>query len=163
MMIGVIIGLLVAFNCNFHPFHVSVCEVEFSTKNKSLQITHHIFLDDLEEALKQYSGKPLDIINPKDRQERDNLIKKYIMENFSVRINGKIRPGNYLGNELEEDAMYCYIEVKGVKKIKELEITNTIMMSKFEDQVNLVHVNYQGKIRSFKLGRTHITDKLIYD
>ncbi len=163
MMIGVILGLLVAFNYNFHPFHVSVCEVEFSTKSKSLQITHHIFLDDLEEALKQYSGKPLDIINPKDRQERDRLVKNYIMENFSVKVNGKIIPGNYLGNELEEDAMYCFIEVKGVKKIKEIEIKNTIMMSKFDDQVNLVHVNYQDKIRSLKLGRNHSTDKLTYD
>ena len=59
--------------------------------------------------------------------------------------------------------MYCYIEVKGVKKIKEIEITNTIMMSKFDDQVNLVHVNYQDKVRSLKLGRNHSTDKLTYD
>ncbi len=163
MMIGAIIWLLVTFNYNLHPFHVSVCEVEFSAKNKSLQITHHIFLDDLEEALKEYSGKPLDIINPKNQLERDRLIKNYIMENFSVKVNGKSTPGNYLGNEMEEDAMYCYIEIKGVKKIKELEITNTIMMSKFEDQVNLVHVNYLGKIRSLKLGRNYSTDRLTYD
>ena len=163
MMIGVIIGLLVTFNYNLHPFHVSVCEVEFSASSRSLQITHHIFLDDLEEALTEYSGKPLDIINPKDRIERDKLIKSYVLENFSVKINGKSPENNYLGHELEEDAIYCYIEVKGVKKIKEIEVTNTMMISKFDDQINLVHINYQDKIRSMKLFKNNITDRLTYD
>ena len=163
MMIGFIIGLLVTFNYNSHPYHVSVCEVEFSAGSRSLQITLHIFLDDLEETLTQYSGKPLDIINPKDRIEMNKLIRNYVSENFSIKINGKSPEKNYLGHELEEDAIYCYIEIKGVKKIKEIEITNTMMISKFEDQVNLVHINYQDKVRSMKLFKNKVTDRLTYD
>jgi len=163
MMIGTIFWLLATFNYDLHPYHVSVCDVEFSSVNKALQITHHIFLDDFEEALTQYGGNSLDIINPASKLERDALIKKYIMENFEVFVNGKIKEGEYLGHELEDDAIYCYINVPGVKKIKEIKITNSILMSKFEDQVNLVHINYQQKVRSMKLTRQMRTDVISYE
>lgn len=162
-MIGAITWLLVAFNYNLHPFHVSVIDVEYSAGNKALQITQHIFLDDLEEALVEYSGKPLDIINPKSTIERDKLVREYVTASFAIRVNGKEKEFNYLGHELEADAMYCFIEVEGVKKIKQIGVHSNLLMSKFDDQVNLVHVNYDGKVRSMKLTRTQPLDELSYE
>ena len=163
MMIGTIIWLLATFNYSLHPYHVSVCDVEYNSENKALQITHHIFLDDFEEALTQYGGSPMDIINPSSKLERDALVEKYVTEHFEVFVNGKIKEWEYLGHELEEDAMYCYINVPGVRKIKEIKITNSMLMTKFEDQVNLVHINYQEKVRSMKLSRQLRTDALSYE
>lgn len=163
MMIGAIVWLLATFNYNIHPYHVSVCEIEFNEKNKALQITHHIFLDDLEETLTEYGGVSMDIINPKSKIDRDNLIEKYILENFSLVVNGKLKEASYLGHELEDDALFSYIEYTGVKKIKEIKVTNTMMLSKFDDQINLVHVNYQDKVRSMKLTRFLRTDVLSYE
>ena len=36
-----------------HPFHVSVCEIEFDQKTEALQITQRIFLDDIETWVKK--------------------------------------------------------------------------------------------------------------
>lgn len=162
-MIGAIIWLLVTFNYDLHPYHVSVCDVEYNAAAKSLQITHHIFLDDLEETLVAYGGKPLDIINPESKLERDKLIEAYILENFSVTVNGKLNTLEYLGHEVEGDGLYAYIEMKGVRKMKSISVSNTMLMSKFDDQVNLVHVNYQDKIRSMKLTRKHRSDQFSYE
>lgn len=162
-MKGVIIWLLATCTYHEHPYHVSVCDVEYKAEQKVLQITHHIFLDDFEETLIEISGKPLDIINPKRRLERDKLIQDYVMSHFEIQVNGKIVEGIYLGHELEDDAIFIYIEIQGVKKIKEIKVTNTILMTKFEDQVNLVHINYRNKIRSMKLTRHQISDALTYE
>ena len=116
MTIGVIWYLIIAGNLNFHPYHVSVCDVEYNADAKALQITHHIFLDDLEETLQKKHEGLLDIVNPSNQAERDRLIEEYVMEHFAVSINGKPKVGTYLGHELEKDAILCYIEVAGGKK-----------------------------------------------
>jgi hypothetical protein len=40
-----------------HPFFVSITEVEYSSKTKELGIATKFFPDDLEEALRKFSGK----------------------------------------------------------------------------------------------------------
>ena len=162
MMTGAILWLLVTFNYNVHPFHISVCEIEHNADEKALQITHHIFLDDLEETLNERYNTWMDIINPKDRNERDRMVKAYVTSNFIVEVDGRQKGLIYLGHEIEEDAIYCYITVPGIKKMKKIKITNTILMEKFDDQVNLVHVQYQGEIKSMKLVKSNISDSIIY-
>ena len=162
MMTGAIIWLLVIINYNVHPFHISVCEIEHNADEKILQITHHIFLDDLEDALNEKYNTRMDIIHPKDRSERDRMVKEYVTANFFVEVDGRQKGLIYLGHEIEEDAIYCYISVPGIKKMKKIKITNTILMEKFDDQVNLVHVQYQGEIKSMKLVKSNISDSIIY-
>ncbi len=162
MMTGAIIWLLVTMNYNVHPFHISVCEIDHNAEDKTLQVTHHIFLDDLEEALNEKYNTRMDIINPKDRNERDRMIKAYVISNFILDVDGKQKGLNYLGHEIEEDAMYCYISVPGIKKIKNIKVTNTILMEKFDDQINLVHVQYEGEIKSMKLVKSRISDILSF-
>jgi hypothetical protein len=162
MVLGFIIWMIAGVN-SLHPFHVSVCDVEYDTESRALQITHHIFLDDLEEALKKKFDSKFDITNPQNEQERDRYVETYIMEHFAVVVNGKPQEGNYLGHELEEGAMYCYIEIEGVKKLKSLLVKNTLLTDTFDDQVNLVHVKVDGKIKSLKLDKKNFSGQLDYD
>jgi len=104
----------------------------------------------------------MDIIHPKDRSERDRMVKEYVTANFFVEVDGRQKGLIYLGHEIEEDAIYCYISVPGIKKMKNIKVTNTILIEKFDDQVNLVHVQYKGEIKSMKLGKSYISDLIIY-
>jgi hypothetical protein len=137
-----------------HPFHVSVCDVEFNEKNHSLEISQRIFLDDLEEALRKKSGwTTLDVVNPSDKKRFDALMKEFVLENLSLEVNNKPVALSYLGHELESDAIWCYLEVTGVNNLATITVENKVLIDAFSDQVNLIHIKKEGKIRSLKLHR----------
>ncbi|MEQ8811807.1 MAG: hypothetical protein RIE59_22250 [Imperialibacter sp.] len=146
-----------------HPFHVSVCDVEFNDKTKALEISQRIFLDDLEEALRKKSGwTTLDVVNPSDKKRFDALMKEFVIENLSIEINNKPVKLSYLGHETESDAIWCYLEVTGVNNLTTIGVENSVLIDTFPDQVNLVHVKKEGKIRSLKLYRDNIKGSIDY-
>ena len=136
--------------------------MEHDAASRSLEITHHIFLDDLEEALRKVYDPKLDIVYPGDKEKRDEYIKNYIMEHFSVKINGKLMEPTYIGHEIEEDALYAYIEIKGVRKLNEILVRDNLLTELFDDQINLVHIKVDGKIRSLKLGKKNDSGQISY-
>ncbi len=150
-MSGIIFSLVLHFLGLTHPFHISVCEIQHSSDAKTLQVSHRIFVDDLETALNQTYSTQLDVYNPTDPEELTRLIGDYVLNHFKIIVNGKELNGVFLGNEVEEDGMWCYIEYKKVKKIKDIVVINDILFETFDDQSNLVHVKYQGETKSLKL------------
>lgn len=134
-----------------HPFHVSVTELDHNASDKTLEISCKIFTDDFETILaKNYKAK-VDLINPPNKPAMDSLIKKYIFSHLSIRINGKPVTFSYVGYENEKEAAYGYIEVSNVPSVQKLEITNTILFDKFDDQVNIMHIKVNGNRKSTKL------------
>ena len=141
-----------------HDFHISVCEIEFDQESKSLEMTHRIFLDDLESALVSWSGdQSVDVYNPKDEKELKELIGKYLLENFTVKVNGSNEKIVFIGSELEDDIMYCYLELPKVKKLQSIHILNTILMDKFDDQINMVHIYRGEETTSTKFSKANTT------
>lgn len=135
----------------FHPIHVSVTEIEHNPKERSLQVTIRLFLDDFEEALTEnYSLSTFDIVEPRDPEQKKKVIREYIMENFKVRVNKKTLNAEYLGSEIEDEVIYCYVELKPCKSISIIEIENTLLFDLYEDQSNLVHITYEDEIKSQK-------------
>lgn len=161
MIISLFLWSVLGLNA-LHPFHVSVCEVNYNSESKSLQIIHHIFLDDLEQALRKIYDPQLDVVNPKDPEKRDQYVESYIIEHFSIEVNGKPMEVTYLGHELEQDALYGYIEITGVKKMNNISVKDNIMTELFDDQINLVHIKVDGKTKSLKLDKKNDTGQISY-
>ena len=136
---------------NLHPFHVSVTEIEHNASEKTLEISCKIFTDDFETALAKNYKVKVDLINPPNKAAMDSLVKKYLFAHLNIRVNGKPASFNYIGFENDKEAAYGYIEVTGIASISKLEIMNTIMHDKFDDQVNIMHVKYKGDRKSTKL------------
>lgn len=156
------------FTLNFHPFHVSVCTIYYSEDEKSLQITHKIFADDLENALNNAGtrtpdGNYLDILNPSNREFLNETIEKYLRSHFSVTLNGEQPAMQYLGYEQEGMALWCYMEITNVEKIASFNINYTVLLEQFNDQINLVHVNYKGAIKSMRLDHDQESEEVIFE
>ena len=134
-----------------HPFHVSVSEIFHNQENASLEITMKIFTDDLENALRRYGKYDIYLDDNFDDPAISQLLRDYLSNNFGLIVNEREVEANFLGAEGEIDAVWCYLEVEGVKKIKTIQISNSVLLELFPDQVNLVHVDYQGKIKSLQL------------
>lgn len=158
-MLNYIMSLIFSLNGILaHDFHISVCEIEYDQGSESLEMTHRIFLDDLEATLVTWSGDPsVDVYNPKDEKKLKELIGKYLLEKFAVKVNGSNEKMVFIGSESEDDIMYCYIELPKVKKLQSIHILNTILMDKFEDQINMVHIYRGEETTSTKFSKDNTT------
>ena len=139
MMTNIITLVIALFFSSVHPFHVSVCDVDFNTETKSIQISQRIFLDDFEKALNEKFEINLIIDDESTKEFRDSLIQVYLFEKLNLIVDGKEKKRVYIGNEIEEDAMWCYIEYRGIKKFEYLEITSKVLLETFDDQANIIH------------------------
>lgn len=147
-----------------HPIHLSVSEINYSEKDKALQITSRIFLDDLELSIQnELDEKDLDLLEPGQGRTTEQLINEYVIKRLTIKLDGKLQKLNFLGFEREDPAVICYIEIEGVKKFKTIEIKNEVIMETHNDQSNLVHVTYKGPVKSLRLMRDKSSDVLMFE
>jgi hypothetical protein len=147
-----------------HPVHISVTEINYSEKDKALQIVSRLFIDDLELSIRaKRKDTNLDLMDPKSPLTTKQLVMEYLMEHLRVKLDGKVAKMNFLAAEKEDLSLICYIEIANVKKIKTMEVFNDAIMATHEDQSNLVHVTFKSPVKSARLVYSKPSEKFIFD
>ena len=139
----------------FHDFHISKCLVEYNESEKALQISMNIFIDDLEEALRQQGADKLFICTEKENKQAENHIQKYLEQHFKLQIKGRELTYRFLGKEISDDlaAVWCYMEITGMDSFEEITITNNLLTELYDDQTNIVSVFGPGGKKGLLLFR----------
>lgn len=148
---NIIIFSLFLFIGKSHPFYLSVTDMKYNEKNKSLEIACKLFTNDLEGALKKTTGKKVDIINPKDKKEVEKILFDYINKRLAINLNGKLKTLKYIGYEKEEDVIWTYMEIEKCEKPKQINITNSLLYDYLKEQINLVSIEIAGSKQSSKV------------
>ncbi|MEN9488690.1 MAG: hypothetical protein RL494_955 [Bacteroidota bacterium] len=134
-----------------HKFYVSIYQINYVSEKKMLQITSRIFIDDLNDVLKLKYGQKTHIGEATETVEDLALMKKYIADHFSIKINGQQKGIHYLSKELEGNVVICYYNVKEIAKIKTFEIQNTTLFDLNSEQQNIIQTTIYGKKESLVL------------
>lgn len=139
-------GLLFLTMTSFsvHKFYVALYQINYVPQKKMLQITARIFVDDLNSAVGKKYTKKINIGSENETDEDLILLKKYLSEKFSVKINGHSRPMNLLSKEMEGDVLICYLNIKEVPKVNSIEVYNAINIEGNSEQQNIMHFNVSG-------------------
>lgn len=146
-LLGILFLSLSAFA--FHKFYVGVFQVEYAAEKKMIQITSRIFIDDLNNAMEKKYHKKTFVGTEKETQADLDLFKKYLAENFTIKINGQTKPITFLSKEVEAgDVLVCYSRIKDIDKFKTIEISNTILVDWNGEQQNITHISAFGTKRS---------------
>jgi hypothetical protein len=146
-LLGILFLSLSAFA--FHKFYVGVFQVEYAAEKKMIQITSRIFIDDLNNAMEKKYHKKTFVGTEKETQADLDLFKKYLAENFTIKINGQTKPITFLSKEIEAgDVLVCYSRIKEIDKFKTIEISNTILVDWNGEQQNITHISAFGTKRS---------------
>ncbi len=135
----------------YHPFYVSVTEIAHNKEERSVEISSKIFIDDLENILKQNYQKPINLSDEKKKAENGKFINDYINKHLKLIADGKALHLNYVGFEKDSEAVFCYFEVAPIISIKNLDIENSILQDLTDQQINIMHVTVNGKRQSYKL------------
>lgn len=135
----------------WHQFHVSKCQIEYNPREQALQIILHIFIDDLEDALRLNKEEKYYIGTEKEVPGADTVLLTYLREKFVLTGDQGTLTYNYLGKEVTDDlqAIWCYLEIPIENPLKELQISNDLLMEKFDDQKNIVSVNFPDQVFEF--------------
>lgn len=144
MFYNYIFSVLLLVSIIIHPFYISLTEIRYNPKEKSLEISQKIFRDDLENALTSQYRSKVNFLDPGNKADLEKKIKKYILENNDIAINGEKLELTYLGYELEEEAIWCYLEVLKVPIPKTADVKNSILHKNFDAQQNVINF-YFGK------------------
>lgn len=140
-----------------HPIHISVVQLDYNAKTRSVELAIKIFADDLEAVINKQQNVVLRLGTPRELSTASALIFEYVVRHLKVGINGKSPSALQLvGKELEEEAVWVYVEIPNaapsVSAIKTLTLANTILMDYYDDQSNLLNASV-GELRRSALFR----------
>lgn len=130
-----------------HDFHASVTQMHYNPKEKTFEISIRIFTDDLEKALTQELNAPVRLgLDSKS----DAILEKYIQPRFAyVTPQKQSKAIKYVGHEVEADANWIYLEMPYADVFRGGMLKQNVLMEAFEDQVNMVNIQYQGQKKTF--------------
>ena len=135
-----------------HPLHLTVTDIELNPKTGGLEISQRIFMDDLEDAMNERYGKGrIDLYNPKDPALMQELVGDYLLQHMKLTLNGRREQPQYLGYEVEEEAIWAYFEVPKLRKLRTFEFEHSLFLNRFSDQTNLINVSANDDLQSLKL------------
>lgn len=125
-----------------HKFHESLAQIEYNAESGSAEMTFRLFADDLEKALSKRSGKTVRLDKTPDVEAQ---ALAYVKDRFELKNgDGQIKPFMWVGLELKVDTVWVYVEAPMPEGLKGAQIRNRIFFELFDDQVNRVHITYDG-------------------
>jgi len=137
-----------------HPIHVSVCNLELNNLENIVSVK--LFKDDFALALKH--SYQLDV----DMEQADEEINRVAISNYInsclqlVYNENEVLKLNYKSSETNEEAIWLYFQTENLKNVKKLKFKNTLMLDIWDDQTNLVIVNWKGKESGYRFNRKEI-------
>ena len=89
---------------------------------------------------------------PSDEKEElkdvDIYFNNYLTKNLTFTINNELVKHTYIGKEYEGDLVYFYLEIAVKENPTSLEVFNTILLTYFEQQQNVVKFKNGSKRQS---------------
>ncbi|MDW8297256.1 MAG: hypothetical protein RMJ97_10295 [Raineya sp.] len=143
------------FSLVSHDFHSSFAEMYYNPQEKAFQVSLKLFSDDMENALTKFSGKKYLLGGLGKDKSPDDILVAYLEQKFRLihKKKNKIVPIYYIGKEVGVESVTVYFEMPFNDKLTNYELQNTIMLELFDDQTNIVLVQYHSKRKSFEFNK----------
>jgi len=126
-----------------HPLHVSTTDISYNAQDSKLEITCTIFADDFELALQKQFHTKTDLQKPALHAAMDVLVKNYMNQHLHIKT-ASVASVNYLGFELNREAINVYLESEKTTTPKKIDVEVSLLHNIFDDQLNIVHMTVNG-------------------
>ncbi len=140
-----IFAVLLSMSFMNADFYSSMTKVDYLEASKTLKFTTKLNTSHISDALK---------INP-NTAGFEAEVKKYVNNNFDLFVNGSTKTLTFTGSQVNGESVWVYYEANGISAISTIRIKNTILLSSFPKQFNLVNIAYKGnqKTMNFQRGK----------
>jgi len=143
--------LLSLTSFSIHKFYVSIYQINYATDKKMIQITSRIFIDDMNKALENKYSKKTHLGEENETIEDVALMNKYLVDNFTIKVNGENKTYKFISKEIENNVIIGYYSIRNIPKINSLEVQNTVLLDLGFDQQNIIQSKLYGEKNSLLL------------
>ena len=145
-----IIFLLFTLAFTSHKYYLSLTQIEYNKDQDSLEVIINVFMDDIEFAINKEYSVDLRLTTKQELEDVDSYFQKYLRKNLRFLVNKELVNYNFIGKEYEGDLVYFYLEVNVSYSPVSLEVYNTILVTYFEQQQNIIKFK-KGSDRQSKI------------
>jgi len=146
-----------SFLCNYtdiaHDLHLSKSQINYNTDTQSIEITLHLFIDDLEIALSEVGYTDLLICTKKESENADEYVAEYINDKMTINIDGQSYIASFLGKESSDDlqGVWCYLEITEIAKPDNVAVEIDFFNELYSDQKNVLNIKLDGSSQEYYL------------
>lgn len=144
-----------------HDYHASITDAKYNPRTQSLEVAVKVFMDDLEEAL-SHRNKTRVTYNQSPKVQQ--YVHEYIIASLSFETEkGKPLRSTFVGAEQEADVVWIYFEVPvKAEALSHLYVRNVVLQELFNDQMNIVNLDFKGKVNSTLFQKNDGTRKMSF-
>lgn len=135
-----LLAFLVFGFTNFHPFYLSMSEVNYNQKQRLWEISLRIFTDDLEKEIRHHCACRADLLNPKDSVKNSQLLNSYFQKVWKLSTNGKVNTLKFIGFEKEDESLLTHFESNQTQLPNDVQLEVGILYETQRQQTNLVRL-----------------------
>ena len=143
-----------------HNYHGVLTTVDHNVTAGSVEVIHRFFAHDMEQALSQIKGEQFLLDSG---EEAEAMIKSIVSRHFVMDDGDATIPLTWVGMEEDGEFLYVYQEAPMAMPSPRLGVTNTLLFSAFERQINTVNVRFPGMKRSYNFSRGEETHTFVFD
>ena len=140
--------LLISLAFTTHKYYLSLTQIEYNKDQNSLEVIINVFMDDIELAINKEYAIDLNLTTKDELKDADVYFHNYLTKNLTFTINNELVKHTYIGKEYEGDLVYFYLEIAVKENPTSLEVFNTILLTYFEQQQNVVKFKNGSKRQS---------------
>jgi hypothetical protein len=135
----------------WHPFYVSITEFNFNSKEKLMEISSKVFLDDFEKTLKKQQNAPVELTQPANPKQTQELVSNYFKKHLLLKIDGKPVNLEFVGYEPEGAAVWVYFQLSNISSVKSIGVINTILYELYPSQISIMHAQVGDTKKSTRI------------
>ncbi len=142
----IVVALLWAIPLNAHQQKEAITRVLFNARTGNIEVMHRFLLHDAEHAVKAVVNADADILG--SEQTRQSF-SNYVYQHFSISDQqGRSIVLTPVGHEMEGRFIWVYAEAAIPEGLTALSISHNALRDIWPDQVNLVNVERDDKVKS---------------
>jgi hypothetical protein len=145
-----------------HKYYLSLTQINFNSKAKSIQVIINVFMDDIETVLNKDFNIDLQLTTEKELKENDVYFEKYLKEKLHFKVNSIAKKYKYVGKEYDGELVYFYLEIENINEVNQIEVSNKILIKHFPKQENLIKSKVGNTNKSVLLNAKNYSEILKY-
>ena len=132
-----------------HKFYLSVTQMEFDADKNRITAISRVFVDDLEETLRQRYDVHLALGTDREDAMASFYISRYVEQKLIVEMNNQPLKFTFAGFTYQNDQIVLLSEFSVIPSDEyEIKVTNALIADAYSEQQNLVHFRMNQKKQS---------------
>lgn len=153
-------GLLLGARAPQHALYLSLEEIRYQAP--TLSVGFRIFSDDLEDALRQYTGQSIPVIDHWQEEESQAAIMAYLQAKTSLTLDGRTVRLTLDHIEPQQNATWIACRVMLKAPPHEVTVDNRLLLDVFDTQKNLVRIYHGQEMNLSQLDQRQTRVRLVW-